>query len=69
MRAKHKTLLQQKKDGELGLIIDEFGRAMWSANKEWVATNSVSEPRFTLSMMIAWGKYISFCERSTGEKA
>lgn len=66
MMPKSKTLKQQARDAELGLIIDEFGRAMWNANREYIGSTSACQhqrPVFTLSMSVAWDKYIDFCTR------
>jgi hypothetical protein len=46
-------------NGELGLIIDEMGQAMWTADRGYMAT--VEE--FTPRMKVVWAKYVSFCRR------
>jgi hypothetical protein len=57
-KIRRKTAKEQKRDAELGLIIDEFGRAMWNANKSYIATYGGRTP----SMDVAWNKYIYFCK-------
>jgi len=64
MKPKFKTLKEQRLDGELGLIIDEMGRAMWSANKEAIANGL----QMTLNMSMALGKFHTFCARHYGQK-
>lgn len=62
---KQKPRTRQSLDGELGLIIDEFGRAMWSANRDYIAhTQNSCFPSFTLNMADAWSKYIMFCREN-----
>lgn len=62
---KFKTLKQQKRDGELGLIIDEFGRAMWNANRHYVTGRfGHAYPCFTPNMEAAWAKYVEFCRNN-----
>jgi hypothetical protein len=63
MKSKSRSLKQQRLDGELGLIIDEMGRAMWNADKEYIATSIRAHP-MTTNMMIALDKFKSFCERN-----
>ena len=62
---KFKSLKQQKLDGELGLIIDEMGRAMWSANKEAIANGMM----FTPNMEAALAKFHWYCKEHYGKKA
>ena len=62
---KFKTMKQQKLDGELGLIIDEMGRAMWNANKEAIANGLP----LTMSMSDALAKFQDYCMRHYGKKA
>lgn len=67
MKAKFRERTEQQKNGELGLIIDEFGRAMWSANREYIAAKPQcghEDVRFTLSMELAWNRYVDFCMRN-----
>jgi hypothetical protein len=68
MKPKLKSMKQQRLDGELGLIIDEFGRAMWNANREYVTStpscHHETSIRFTPSMWGAWHKYVEFCIRN-----
>ena len=62
---KSKARTEQQKNGELGLIIDEFGRAMWNADREYIAQqpSCAHDPamHFTASMQVAWAKYVEFC--------
>jgi hypothetical protein len=67
MKVRLKSLKQQKLDGELGLIIDEFGRAMWNANKEYIA-QSYSVVPLTLSMHAALSKFQDYCQKYYGKK-
>lgn len=65
MMRKPKNRTEQQKNGELGLIIDEFGRAMWHANRAFVARQlSPANPDFTLNMGMAWTKYVLFCREN-----
>jgi hypothetical protein len=57
MKPKLKSLKQQRLDAELGLIIDEFGRAMFNADKAYIAERNT----FTPNMHFAWLKYLNFC--------
>lgn len=53
---------EQSKNGELGLIIDEFGRAMWNANREYIAEHEhFGWPKLTPNMTVAWMKFVQFC--------
>jgi hypothetical protein len=65
MKPKIRSLKAQQHDGELGLIIDEMGRAMWNANKEYIA----SGVPLTLSMSGALAKFQDFCARYYGKKS
>lgn len=61
-----KSKKAQARDAELGLIIEEFGRAMWNANKEYIAAVSDymnGRLSFTGAMNAAWYKYVEFCFR------
>lgn len=64
---KTKAKLEKKFDGELGLIIDEMGRAMWNANRQYIAQPAGCQHengiRFTPSMQRAWALYVDFCMR------
>jgi hypothetical protein len=62
MRRKART--QQSLDGELGLIIDEMGRAMWNANKEAIANGLP----LTLNMSDALTKFQDYCMRYYAKK-
>jgi hypothetical protein len=62
-----KSRKQQKRDAELGLIIDEMDRAMWSANKEYVA--SMPEHILTPNMNAALCKFQDYCARYYGKKS
>ena len=63
---KRNSLKQQRLNAELGTIIDEMGRAMWNANKEYIAT---SESPLTLNMNAALCKFQDFCARHYGKKS
>jgi hypothetical protein len=65
-RTNRKTLKEQRREGELGLIIDEMGRAMWNANKEYIAGHDVP---LTASMNDALCKFQDYCIRYYGKKA
>ncbi len=62
------TRTKQSLNGELGLIIEEFGRAMWNANKEYIARQPACSHEsglyFTPSMWAAWNEYVDFCARN-----
>lgn len=64
---KIKTLRQHKLDGELGLIIEEMGRAMWNANRKYIGRSLRygDNIRFTPSMLGAWNRYVDFCARNS----
>jgi hypothetical protein len=69
---KFRSLKQQRLDGELGLIIDEMGRAMWNANKEYIGQRTGILPMtlpMTLAMRVALEKFQHFCEEHYGKKA
>jgi len=59
------SLKQQKINAELELIIDEFARAMRSANREHIGKFG----GFTINLAGAWWKYQEFCVRNPIEKA
>jgi hypothetical protein len=65
-KTNRKTLKEQRRDGELGLIIDEMGRAMWNANKEYIAG---SDSPLTPNMNNALCKFQDYCARYYGKKA
>ena len=54
-----KSKKQVALDAELGLIIDEMGRAMWNANREYMVTHPL-----TLRMSDALAKFQDFCMRN-----
>jgi len=61
---KRNSQKQQKANVELEGIIEEFGRAMRDANKEYVAippTCSHVGVRFTPGMAFAWERYVAWC--------
>ena len=64
---KTKLKVEKKYDGELGLIIDEMGRAMWNANRQYIGKGVCCSHenwiRFTPSMERAWALYVDFCMR------
>jgi hypothetical protein len=59
-----KSRTQQSLDGELGLIIDEMGRAMWNANKTAIANGLP----LTGNMSLALAKFQDYCMRYYAEK-
>jgi hypothetical protein len=65
-----KSKKEQSRDAELGLIIDEMGRAMWNADKEYIG-NAEQEGRapLTISMNAALINFQNFCRRYYGKKA
>lgn len=68
-KLKSKERTEQSKNGELGLIIDEFGRAMWNAHRPYIAETRTFCPHagpahFTLNMQAVWYKYVEFCKRN-----
>jgi hypothetical protein len=63
---KLKSKKQQALDAELGLIIDEMGKAMWGANKEYIARGTAII-NITPNMRIALDKFKAFCEAHYGE--
>lgn len=63
MPRKNRRTMQQQ-NGELGLIVDQFGRAMWSADRKYVAETG----RLTPNMEIAWEVFVEFCKNNLNEK-
>lgn len=67
MKIIRRSKKDQARDAELDLIVADMVRAMWQANKAYVASqpvcSCVKEPRFTLSMKSAWAKYVDFCRK------
>ena len=63
-----KSKKEQRLDAELAGIIEEFARAMWNADRAYIATQIAGcAPRFTPNMYQAWNKYVDFCDRTTRE--
>lgn len=63
-RFKISTLKQQRENAELGLIVDEFARAMLNADRTYITQDTIDgKPNFTLNMKFAWDKYLTFCVR------
>lgn len=61
MKTKTNSMKQQRLNGELGLIIQEMERAMWNADKEYIA-RTISAVSLTVSMRQALDKFKAFCE-------
>jgi hypothetical protein len=61
-----KSKKQQALDAELGLIIDEMGRAMWAANRDYIA-RSTNPHELTFNMTLALHKFKYFCEDHYGK--
>jgi hypothetical protein len=61
-----KSKKQQALDAELGLIIDDMGRAMWAANKEFIAA-SRTEIQMTAHMRSALWAFQEFCQVHYGK--
>jgi hypothetical protein len=69
MNVKRNSLKQQRISAELETIIEEFGRAMRNANKEYIATPlgcHHERLRFTPRMYCVWSMYTNFCVRNLG---
>lgn len=62
-----KTLEEQQRDGELGLIIDEMGRAMWNADKKFIA-RSICGSSLTPNMRAALCKFQDYCVKYYDKK-
>lgn len=64
-KLKVNTLKQQREAAELESIIEEFGRAMRSANRDFISGimpgAPIDGPIFTLNMKASWIKYEEFC--------
>lgn len=60
-----KSEKQQRLDAELGLIIDEMARAIYNANREWVAR---SDNPLTLHMNEVLSRFQTFCQDNYGAK-
>ncbi len=67
MKTKISTL-KQRLNAELGLIIDEMGKAMWDADKEYIASRR-TDLSLTSNMRLALWKYQEFCMEHYGKKA
>jgi hypothetical protein len=61
-----KSRKEQRLDAELGLIIDDMGKAMWNANKDYIAS-SRTELRLTDHMRQALWKYQEYCLEHYGK--
>lgn len=71
-KCKKSTLEQQRETAELELIIEDFGRAMRDANREFVShppSCSHVARRFTAHMEGAWSAYILFCREHPNEES
>ncbi len=62
---RRKSKKQGQLDAELGLIIDEMGRAMWNSNKYFIAQTA----RFTLNIELVMDKFRAYCRKYYSEKA
>ncbi len=67
-KTKFKTKKQQRLDGELSLIIDDMARAMWNANRAYIANNPQEYP-MTPNMRTAFTKFYDFCARNNAQNA
>lgn len=67
MKTIRKSKKQQALEAELGLIIDEMGRAMWNANKEYIAL--APENLVTPNMNAALCKFQDYCARNYAQKS
>ena len=64
---KRNSLKQQRVNGELELVIDEFAQAMRNADRNYVVREGEyyhENVRFTLNMQMAWYRYVDFCQRN-----
>jgi len=59
-----KSRKQQRLDAELGVIIDEMERAMWAANKKYLAERHIA---LTSHMQETLGLFLAFCEKNYGK--
>lgn len=66
MNPRLKSLKQQKLDAELGDIIEDMGRVMWQADKEYIARNIGVLP-ITLSMRMVLNRFQDFCKKNYGK--
>lgn len=60
-----KSKKQQRLDAALGLIIDEMSRAMWNANRDYIA-RSTSLVALTPHMRAALDEFQAFCADNYG---
>jgi hypothetical protein len=67
-KVKCSTLKDQRLNAELGLIIDEFSRAMGNADHAYIAYHNENYIAFTTNMWTAWDKYVDFCRRNSYDK-
>ena len=62
-----KSKKHQALDAELGLIIEEMGKAMWDAAPAYITTPPAcrheSPINFTLRMSVAWEEYVGFLRK------
>lgn len=60
-----KSKKQQALDAELGLIVDEMGRAMWNADRSYIANSlghdSAGGVCLTPNMQAALAKFKAYC--------
>lgn len=67
-KLKLSTLKEQRENAELGLIIDEMGRAMWNADRQYIASKR-TDLSLTSNMRLALWKFQEFCMEHYGKKA
>lgn len=68
MKPRVSTLKEQRLNAELGAIVDDMGKAMWNANKEYIAICEISIVGLTINMRDVLYRYKEFCERNYGKK-
>ena len=61
-----KSKKQQRLDAELGEIIGEMGKAMWNADKQYIARADGLQA-YTFNMLLALTKFKFFCEDHYGK--
>lgn len=61
-----KSKKEQRRDAELGLIIEKMERAMWNANKEYLATR-ISVLPLTENMRCILAEFQEHCIKHYGK--
>lgn len=66
MKMQQRSKKDQRLNAQLGEVIDEMARAMWNANKEYIANSKTSLP-LTTSMCLALYHFKDCCDKNYGK--